>query len=164
MKSTDGVTDDFRLDPSLAITDTILKQALDYWNAKRAERFAPARSEIEPRGARAFIPHLQIFEVIDGGRAIRTRLAGTAIVAKLKEDTTGQTFDDASPRPVVARTLKAVRWVIANKKPLRTFAQRTALEGRDFLSHETLFMPLSDDAETVNMIAVVGAFTPATGD
>ena len=161
MKRSGGGRDEFHLDPALAVVHVVLQRALDYWNAKRGDRFAPARGEIEPRGAKAFIPHLQIFEVIDRGRAFRTRLAGTAIVKQLKEDTTGQTFDDTSPREVVHRTLRAVRWVVEYKKPLRTYAPRTAVEGQDYVSHETLFLPLSDDGKTVNMVAVVGVFAPA---
>jgi hypothetical protein len=152
---------DFLIDPALALRDETLKRALEFWNAKRGARFAPARVDIDPRGAKAFLPRLQLFDVVDGGRAIRVRLVGTAMVQALKEDTTGQAFDDTSPREVVHRVLRAVRWVVENRKPLRTYASRTALEGKDFLSHETLFLPLSNDGATIDMVAVVGVFAPA---
>jgi hypothetical protein len=37
------------------------------------------------------------------------------------------------------------------------------MEGRDFLAHETIFLPLSSDGETIDMMAIVGAFTPPSG-
>jgi len=150
----------FIFDPSLAVSNPKIKLALAYWNAKCGGRFAPARTEVEPREAKAFLANLQFFDILDGGRAIRTRLVGTEIVRVLKENTTGQIFDDASPRPVVRRTLRAIRWVMEHRKPLRTLALRTEVEGQDFLSHETLFLPLSSDGETIDVMAVVGVFTP----
>lgn len=152
---------DFVLDPSLAAVDPKIKQALDYWNAVRGERFAPARGEIDPREAKAFLPHLQIFDILDGGRAFRPRLVGTAITRTLKEDPTGRVFDDSSPQKAARRTLRAIRWTLEHRKPLRTFATRTAVESQDFLSHETIFLPLSSDGQTIDMMAIVGVFSPA---
>jgi hypothetical protein len=153
---------EFRFDPLLQAVDPKIKQAITYWQEKRGARIAPARSEIDLREVKSFLSHLQIFDVIDGGRAYRPRLMGTSIVRQIKEDATGQVFDDSSPRPVVHRVLSAVRWVVAHKKPLRTVATRTALENRDFLSHETLFLPLSTDGSVIDMLAVVGVFSPAS--
>jgi hypothetical protein len=106
------------------------------------------------------LPHLQIFELIDGGPAYRVKLFGTAIVDQIKEDPTGETFDESSSRRVVHRVLRALRWVIDNRKPLRTFATRTAVEGQDFLAHETVFLPLSSDGQSIDRAVVVGVFSP----
>ncbi len=161
MKKRRGRPDpDFLLDETLAIIDDKLREALDYWTSKRGDRIAPARRDIDARESKFFLPHLQLFDVVDGGRAIRARLIGTAIARLLPDDPTGRKFDDSSPRPVVHRALTAVRWVIAHRKPLRTYTARTALEEKTFLSHETLFLPLSSDGATIDMIAVVGVFTP----
>jgi hypothetical protein len=151
----------FELDPTMALKSSKLQQAYQYWNSIRGDRFAPSRSDIDPRTAKALLAHLQIFDVLDGGRAYRPRLVGTLVARTIKEDATGQTFDDSSPRPVVHRTLRAMRWVVEHRKPLRTLAARTALEGHDFLAHETLFLPLSSDGIGVDMMAVVGEFSPA---
>jgi hypothetical protein len=150
----------FEFDPLLAAQDFKIKRAIAYWETKRGSRFAPARSEIELRETKEFLSHLQIFEILDGGRAFRPRLVGTAIAARVKEDATGKIFDESSPRPVVHRVLRAIRWVTEQRKPLRTFAARTALEGQDFIAHETVFLPLSSDGRTIDMMAVVGVFTP----
>jgi hypothetical protein len=160
MTKTDN-DENFKLDPSLNATDPKIIEAIRYWSAKRGERLAPARADLNPREIKTFLPNLQIFEIIDGGRAFRPRLMGTAIIAAIKEDTTNQVFDGTSARPVVQRTLRAIRWVLEHKKPLRTFAQRTAVEGQDFLAHETAFLPLSNDGKTIDMVAVVGVFSPA---
>lgn len=151
----------FELDPSLSAVDPKIKQAIYYWLAKRGDRLAPTRADINPREIKAFLPHFQVLELIDGGRAYRPRLMGTAIVETIKQDITGRLFDDASPHPAAHRALRAIRWVLEHKKPLRTFAHRTAIEGQEFLSHETAFLPLSNDGKTIDMMAVVGVFSPA---
>ncbi len=154
---------DFLIDAALALNEPKLKQALAYWEMKRGDRLAPTRADIDAREAKAFLPDMQLFEIVDGGRAIRARLVGTAIVRLANEDVTGQEFDDTSPRKIVHRVLRAARWVVEHRKPLRTFAERTALENKEFLSHEALLLPLSNDGATIDMIAVVGVFKPATG-
>jgi hypothetical protein len=152
----------FLLDPSLTTANPVIDHAIRLWQEARGTRFAPARGDIVLRQAKAFLPHLQIFELVDGGPAYRVRLMGTAIVKALADDSTGKTFDHNTQRPVVHRVLRAIDWVTKHRAPLRTFTPRTAFEGRDFLAHETVFLPLSSDGQSIDMIAVVGVFAAAT--
>jgi hypothetical protein len=152
---------DFLLDPSLTASHPIIDHAIRFWRDKRGARLAPARGDIGLRESKAFLPHLQIFELIDGGPAYRVRLMGTAIVKALGEDSTGKVFDRSSSRPVVRRVLRAIEWVLKHREPLRTFTPHTAFEGRDFFAHETAFLPLSSDGRSIDMIAIVGVFLPA---
>jgi hypothetical protein len=158
-----GADDDrgFQLDPSLSAVDPKLKRALDYWRTQRKDRLAPSRADMVARDMKDFLSHFQILELVDGGPAYRPRLMGTAMVATMKEDITGRLIDDSTDRLAARRSLRAVRWVIENKKPLRTFAPRTAIEGQEFLSHESVFLPLSNDGKTIDMLGVVGVFAPA---
>jgi hypothetical protein len=151
---------DFHLDPSLATVSPKLKEAIAYWQMKRGSRLAPKRDDINPREIKAILPHFQVLELVDGGPAYRPRLMGTAIVEAMKEDITGRLFDEKSTAPAAQRALRAVRWILENKKPLRTFAPRTAIAGQDYLSHESVFLPLSSDGKTIDMLAVVGVFAP----
>lgn len=153
---------DFLLDPSLTASHPIIDHAIRFWRDKRGTRLAPARGDIGLQESKAFLPNLQIFELIDGGPAYRVRLMGTAIVKALGEDSTGKVFDQSSPRPVVRRVLRAIEWVLKHQEPLRTFTPHTALEGRDFFAHETVFLPLSSDGHAIDMIAIVGVFLPST--
>jgi hypothetical protein len=151
----------FKLDPSLTAVNSKIRDAIAYWKAKRGDRLAPMREDMNPREIKSFLPNFQIRELVDGGPAYRARLMGTAIVAAMKEDITGHLFDETTQRPAARRALRAVRWVIEHKEPLRTFAERTAVEGQDFLSHESVFLPLSSDGKTIDQLAVVGVFAPA---
>jgi hypothetical protein len=150
----------FVLDPDLKVEAPQIREALAFWNRARGDAFAPSRAAFGLRETRAFAPNLQILEICDGGRAYRTRLCGTAIVKQLGHDPTGQLFDSTSLRPVVRRMLQAIAFVREQRRPLRTFAPRTALEGQDFVSHETIFLPLSSDGREIDLIATVGVFRP----
>lgn len=156
----DTLASDFLFDSQLQAVDPKLRHAIDYWSELRGQRLAPSRAELSPRAMKSFLPYVQIFDVLEGGKAYRPRLMGTAIVAQINEDATGQLFDASSPRPVVHRVLRALGWILENRRPLRTFAMRTAIEGRDHISHETVFLPLSSDGEAIDMMMLVGVFTP----
>ena len=151
---------EFELDPQIDARAAQIKKAMEFWNAKKGSRVAPSRDQFNLRETLAFAPHLQILDLLDDGEGYHQRLTGTAIVAQLKEDPTGRTYRASSPDPVVQRMMIAIRWVLANRKPLRTVAHRTALPGQDFVHHETLFLPLSSDGDRIDMMAVVSAFTP----
>lgn len=163
-RTPDKESSGFELDPALNAVDPKIKKAIAYWLMKRGDRLAPTRADINPREIKDFLPHFQLLELVDGGPAYRPRLMGTAIVEAMKEDITGRLFDETTPRPAAQRALRAVRWVIENKAPLRTFAPRTAVEGQEFLSHESVFLPLSTDGKTIDLLAVVGVFSPAVKD
>jgi hypothetical protein len=148
----------FELDPDLHATSAVVQQGIDLWQTKRGGRFAPSREAFSLRDTRAIAPHLQFIELIDEGPGYRQRLTGTAIVTQLKEDPTGKVYAYPSDDPVVQRMQHAIAWVVENRKPLRTFAPRTALSGQEFFSHETAFLPLSNDGRTIDMLALVSAF------
>ena len=151
---------EFELDPQIHAQAAQIRKALEFWLAKKDSRIAPSRDQFNLRETLAFAPHLQILDPLDDGEGYRQRLTGTAIVAQLKEDPTGRTYRASSPDPTVQRMMAAIRWVLANRKPLRTVAHRTALPGQDFVRHETLFLPLSSDDSRIDMMAVVSSFTP----
>lgn len=151
---------EFQFDPQLAFIDDRPRQAYEYWNAKRGTRIVPARADIDPRELKYLLPFIQLLDVIDHGRAIRPRLIGSASARRMTPDPTGQIFDDTSPRLVVRRALAAVRWSVEHHKPLRTYAAHTALEGHEFLAHETVFLPLSSDGREIDIMALIGVFLP----
>jgi hypothetical protein len=160
IKSGDDADSEFELDPQLKVVAKSVKQGLAFWKEKRGQRLAPGRDQFSLRETKHFAPHLQILELLDNGRAYRQRLTGTALVAQLKYDPTGSVYDYSSADAVVHRMLRAIGWVVEHKTPLRTVAHRTALSGQDFMTHETVFLPLSSDGKTIDMMAVVSAFTP----
>ncbi len=67
-------------------------QALfDYWNAMRAGRPAPLRSEIEPGAIRRLLPHVFILERNDK-QSYRFRLAGTGLCSVYGMEFRGHNF------------------------------------------------------------------------
>jgi hypothetical protein len=158
-----SIDSEFELDPQLRCVAPVIKAGLAFWEERRQGRLAPTRTDFSLRDTKAIARNLQIIELIGSGPGYRQRLTGTSIVEQLKEDPTGNSYEWPNDDPVTKRMQRAVAWVIANKKPLRTFAHRTALPGQDFFSHETLFLPLSNEGKRIDMLALVSSFQPVSG-
>jgi hypothetical protein len=114
----------------------------------------PRRRDIDPvEIPRRLLPNLQITELVDGGKRIRYRLAGTAIVEAYGAELTGKYFDEVF-------SSKRLRYVKANyqiicheKRPI--FVCNRYHSARDVhLICTRVVMPLSEDGANVD-----GCFT-----
>jgi hypothetical protein len=129
-----------------------LQVLLAQWTALAAGRIGPGRAEIVPRALAPILPRIQIHEVIDGGQSFKVRLVGTALVSAVGRDFTGAIFSSAHTGLLVRRLIAALQPVTQYKRPIRTSAPRTAAQKLSFLSAENLWLPLSEDGNSVNQI------------
>lgn len=75
------------------IADTRLRTLYDFWLRRRGDRTAMLRADLDPTAIPRLLANLILAEVADGGRAIRYRLVGTAIVEAHGFDYTGKTIE-----------------------------------------------------------------------
>ena len=66
--------------------------------------------------------------------------------------------DEIYSDEVMASLRLRADWVLEHRLPLRSVGHATSSE-RDFESHEALYMPLSDDGETINMMLLASIYT-----
>lgn len=66
-------------------------ELFDYWTAKRGERAAPSRSDIEPADIRGLLPYVFICDLTDHGH-LNFRLAGTGLCAIHGRELKGTSF------------------------------------------------------------------------
>lgn len=64
-------------------------ELFDYWRAKRGNRAAPNRTDIEPADIRKLLPHVFICDLTDGNE-LKFRLAGTGLCALHGRELKGQ--------------------------------------------------------------------------
>lgn len=138
------VTFDFRADP-------ILGEALSYWNRQRRNRAMPARRDIDPLDVPRLLPNLQLVEVLEGGRRFRYRLVGTALVNAFGSEYTGKYLDElfSDERRQVAHHV--FRTVCETRRPMflrNSYGTRKNVQ----MVANRLYMPLSQDGRTVNLI------------
>ncbi len=142
-------------------TDTILREALDYWRLKRCERAMPQRRDIDPAELPfRLLPHLQLTDVIGGGRRFRYRLVGTAIVGAFGAEFTGKHVDELPSGDRIEFAHTFYDTVCDAKRPVFARSSYTSTKGV-FRTANRLLLPLSEDGREVSTIA--GAVTFESG-
>jgi len=127
-----------------------LRELFRYWDAKRGRRAMPARRDLDPLEFAFALGHVLLLDVERDPLAFRFRLHGTALVQHAQYDMTGRTVDDM-PNPTNREVLQGrCRDLIATKAPFVGRSER--LLGGQLYGYEVVWMPLSDDGETVNIL------------
>jgi hypothetical protein len=138
------------------LTCPALKRLYEYWLEKKASRFAPARSDIDPVEILPILPHVIIMDVLGTPPRFRYRLVGTAFVQAYGQEITGKFVDeidlDGQREFIIADYQKMLR----EREPSLSRWEYTKTDGRHIL-YERLLLPLSKDGETIDML--LGAVT-----
>jgi hypothetical protein len=138
--------------PATCHPDTIAM--FKYWQAKCGDRTMPARSDIDPVDMpRRLLPGICIVDVVADERRYVYRLVGTGDVEVRGNDPTGKSVLEGFFGPSAADALSCYDSVVNSKSPFLDAAPFTAPSGR-YINEETLFLPLSDDGQSVNKILV----------
>lgn len=141
---------DFRNDP-------ILGPAHGYWQVKRGARTMPRRRDINPVEIPRLLPNLQITELVEGGRRIRYRLVGTAIVQAYGAELTGKYFDEVFSAERL-RFVEANYRIICHEKCPLLVCNRYVSARDARLVCTRMVMPLSEDDITVNQCLTAMSF------
>ena len=123
-----------------------------YWQGKCHGRRMPSRNDIDPAELISLLPNISLVDVVDDERRFVYRLVGTGEVQLRGRDPTGKAVAEA----YFGRNLDAVlynyEYVCRNREPLYEEDQFQVVNR--YVSKANLFLPLSDDGETVNKIMV----------
>ena len=135
-----------------------LNALVSYWETKHVGERLPRRADIDPVEIKMHLPRLFMIDVLDGGpdgvSEYRYRLIGTDLVARYGRDSTGKTFaqvhggDDRQ----LAATRQVVAGAVAARRPVRIAGQMFWRPDRAFRPIEGVFLPLSSDGETVDVV------------
>ena len=134
------------------------------WQQARGVRVMPSRADLDAADLRAVSAHVQLYEVVDGGRRFYTRVAGSAATATLGYDPTGQFVDEFPAGTGRRRTLKGLREVVRTGAPC--FAQHPTDPPAGSSSagpqREDIMLPLSRDGRGVQMVLFASFPAPAS--
>jgi hypothetical protein len=135
----------------------------EYWDAKRGGRRMASRADIRPSELKDHLPWVIMVEVMPGLSDFRYRLIGTLVTQYFLKDSTGLTIREAFAERGEAAT-KAVqamfRKTARDRLPMRSFGDAGWI-APGFEEFEAIYLPLSDDGETVNMILHAFVFDQA---
>jgi hypothetical protein len=125
-----------------------------YWSEKRGSRKMPSRADIRPSELKDHLGWVIMADVLPGGQEFRYRLIGTLVTQYFLTETTGKTVTEAFARmgeTVSNAVLAVMRVVTRDGVPIRASGDANAF-AVGFEEFDALFLPLSDDGETVNVI------------
>jgi hypothetical protein len=137
----------------------VLNFLKEYWQGKRAGRVMPARADIRPAEMKDYLGWIILVDVLPDFADFRYRMVGTRVAQYFLQDATGKTVSETfAPygEAAVSGTLAVYRKCARDRVVLRSHGGAGWL-GRSFLDFDTLYLPLSDDGTSVNMI--LSAFT-----
>ncbi|MEN6543605.1 PAS domain-containing protein [Parvibaculum sp.] len=128
----------------------------DYWNAMRAGRIAPLRSEIEPGAIRRLLPHVFILERHDR-QSYRFRLAGTGLCSVYGMEFRGHNFLAMWQDDCCESLDKALREVTGNGN-IAIVEYTAATNDHREVTFEMILMPLAQENGAITR--VLGAAVP----
>lgn len=123
----------------------------DYWRQKRGDRPAASRTDLMPSEIKSFLPIMNLIDVQQEPLRFRHRLVGTEIVEAVGRDVTGRTVSPDLYGADYDEVFDGLRVVVEGIRPYRRLKRPTWFS-RDWLSLESLELPLIDSAGEVNMI------------
>lgn len=126
----------------------------EYWRGKCGVRSMPARSDIDPIDMpRRLLPFITLVDVVPDERRYVYRLVGTGDVDVRGNDPTGKPVKDGFFGPSAEDALSCYDRVVSTRAPFLDPTPFRAPSGR-YVAEETIFLPLSNDGVSVNMILV----------
>lgn len=125
-----------------------------YWLAKCEGRRMPARSDLDPAELQPrLLPGICLIDVVPDDRRYVYRLVGTGEVEVRGHDPTGESPLQAFFVPTRADAVDRYDQVVTTCAPVLDAIPFSAANSQ-YVTEETVFLPLSTDAVTVNMILV----------
>ena len=131
-----------------------------YWDGKRNGRLMPSRSDLDPVDIPRFLPDICLVDVVPDARKYVYRLIGTNEAAMRGRDPTGLAVGEGYFGTSAQSVFLNYDGVTRSRAP-RLDRDPSITSDDRFIQHESIFLPLSDDSEHVNMILVFTVYGPA---
>ena len=129
-----------------------LRQLFAYWLSKKGSARAPARSAIHPEEIVSLLPNLALVDVIGDPPRFRVRLFGTKLAEAYGEDITGKFTDEIDLNTIAPHLDSQLKRVVRECRPHVMRVLLTKTEDKRRIEYERIWLPLSADGETVNML------------
>jgi hypothetical protein len=133
------------------IKDKRLSRLYAYWSKLCGDRRMPARGDFDPIDVHELLPNVFLIDVLNDPLDFRFRLAGTHFRELAGVEVTGKLIGEVFPPEFCSEV--RIHWAAAveQRKPLWG-SGRHWLADRDYVEWQGIVLPLSPDAEVVNML------------
>lgn len=126
----------------------------NYWDQKRGVRPMPSRADIKPAEMKQHLGYVALVDALPGFGDFRYRTIGTRLSSYFAPDSTGKSIREVfGPfgETVVNAMLAPYRKAARDQVVVHAWGAADWM-GRAFLDFESIYMPLSDDGVTANMV------------
>jgi hypothetical protein len=137
----------------IAASHADIRTMVEYWRSKAGSRRMPQRADIDPVEIKPFLPRITLVDVVPDPRRFVYRLVGTEEVASRGSDPTGRSVADAYFASAPEESLMYYEHVARHAEPCCFRGDYRAPDGA-LEKQDVIFLPLSEDGETVSMIMV----------
>jgi hypothetical protein len=142
--------------------DSDLRFVLDYWFAKRGNRLAPARADIDPVDIAPVLPRVMLVDVSTDPVDFRFRLAGTGLFKIHGAELTNKRALDLEPPAYGALIHRLYCDALERRAPL---VHRLLIECETRRSaYLRITLPLSEDGAAINRLLTVESYADAAQD
>jgi hypothetical protein len=131
----------------------IVKDALSYWESLCRGRTTPLRSDFDPIDIPNLLPHIMLFDVIDGGQDFRYRVIGGAIRSMFFENYTGRLLSTQPNVEPDGPLMTHVRQAVQTGRPVRSPIEYIGPQS-NFRKLDEINLPLSDEIGQVTHLLV----------
>jgi hypothetical protein len=125
-----------------------------YWDQKRGARPMPSRAEIKPAEMKQHLGNVVLVDVLPDFADFRYRTIGTRVSGYFAPDSTGKKITEIFQpfgETVVKAMLAPYRKTARDQVVVHAWGAADWV-GKAFLDFESLYLPLSDDGVTANMV------------
>jgi hypothetical protein len=145
------------------VENPLVRTGTNYWRQLRGEKHMPARAQLSPRDMAGILKNLVILRVIDDGKDYEYRLVGDAQVQAY-----GFNFQNLRLSQIKAVAPEFGQLMYGIYEHVRTTREPFCVRGwigkevpdSKFVYHESAFLPLGEDGETVDHIVIVSSYVP----
>jgi hypothetical protein len=142
---------------SSEIADARLRRLYEYWIAKRGDRPAPARRDIDPVDIPDLLGFVNIYEVQGEPRDFKVRLNGSEVAEMLGREITGKYCSTVISGPDAVRCKTAFNICVDQCSPA-IVETSMAFCDKPYMAQTMVVLPLSSDGERVDMIITAHSY------
>jgi hypothetical protein len=148
----------------LRLSNPVLSSLQDYWQRKRGQRAMPARADINPAELKAHVGWVVLVDALPALSDFRFRIIGTRVSDYFPPNSTGKLVSEAfAPYgEAIVRVMQASYRKVTRERIVLHAWGAADWVGKEFLDFDALYLPLSDDGATVNMVLSAVTFELAS--
>lgn len=128
-----------------------LQKLLAYWRAKKGDRLAPTRADIDPAEIKLLLPYVGMVDVERSPLRFRYRLAGSDITRGYGQEITGRYLDQMDLNDHQHQITGEYTRTAESGEPICSTWEYKRKDGRH-VRYERLVLPLSNDGKRIDML------------